>query len=213
MNSNNRCRRRLYKGVVICAAAVVTLGLFVANKPAYAQSSAVEMLEEARARARDMEELKAVLNGPDQNMRLASFDIMVNSGDEAMRQIAIDAGLASADSLMQAMAFKEAILSLDRIVLSLEIDTSQSADVQTQAQKILDTKGSIYEIAIIGVDRKTGVFKINNTYTGQVSGLNVSFKYSYDTGTFSLLDETTIQGPVTLYQGGYGGFIATAKIR
>ncbi len=199
--------------IVLLTAACIVLSPFAAGNVAVAQKSAAEMLEEARARAREMEQLKAVLNGPDQNMRLASFDIMVNSGDEAMRQIAIDTGLASADSLMQAMAFKESILSLNRIVMSLEIDKSQPANIQEGAQKILDAQGSSYEIPIIETDRKTGIFKIYSSYKGQVSGLEITFKYSYDTGTLSLVDETTIKGPVMLYKGGYGGFIATAKIR
>lgn len=115
--------------VIVVASMCVVAGLFSGTELAFAQSSAAEMLEQARARAREMEELKAVLNGPDQNMRPASFDIMVNSGDEAMRQIAIDTGLASADPLTQAMAFKETILGLNRIVFSLEIDTSQPETV------------------------------------------------------------------------------------
>ena len=118
--------------IIVIAIVCVLAGLFSGSGVAVAQTSAAEMLEEARARAREMEELKAVLNGPDQNMRLASFDIMVNSGDEAMRQIAIDTGLASADTLMQAMAFKETVLSLNRIVMSLEIDKSQPADIQAR---------------------------------------------------------------------------------
>jgi len=85
---------------IVCAAAAAVL-LLLNPVSVYAQTSAAEMLEQARARSRDIEELKAVLNGPDQNMRLAIFDVMVNSGDEAMRQVALDLGLASADPLMQ----------------------------------------------------------------------------------------------------------------
>ena len=199
--------------VFVIAIVCVFAGLLSGSNVAVAQTSAAEMLEQARARAREMEELKAVLNGPDQNMRLASFDIMVNSGDEAMRQIAIDTGLASADTLMQAMAFKEAVLSLNRIVMSLEIDKSQPADIQAQAQKMLDANGNAYELPIVESDKKTGIFKIYTNNKGQVSGLELTFKYSYDIGKLSLVDETTIKGPVRIYKGGYGNFIATAKIR
>jgi len=201
------------KIIVSVAAVCLVVGLFTGTEVAVAQTSAAEMLEQARARAREMEELKAVLNGPDQNMRLASFDIMVNSGDEAMRQIAIDTGLASADTLMQAMAFKESVLSLNRILMSLEIDKSQPAGIQAQAQKILDANGDSYELPILESDKETGVFKIYSSYKGQVSGLELTFKYSYDSGRLTLVDETTIKGPIRLYKGGYGSFIATAKIR
>ena len=195
-----------------CALVAVTL-LLLEPVPVYAQSSAAEMLEQARARSRDMEELKAVLNGPDQNMRLATFDVMVNSGDGAMREIALDLGMASADPLMQAMAFKETILSLNRIVFTLELDTSQPETVQQKAQAYMNANGARYEIPIAKVDKKTGIFTIASTYTGQINGTTVTFKHGYDTGQLDLVDETTIKGKLTTYKGGYGGFIATAKIR
>ena len=204
------------KNIIIVIATIgVVAGLFTGAGVAVAQTSAAEMLEQARARAREMEELKAVLNGPDQNMRLASFDIMINSGDEAMRQIAIDTGLASADPLMQAMAFKESVLSLNRIVMSLEIDKSQPAEIQAKSQAVLDANGNAYEIPILETDKKTGIFKIKSSYTGQVTGLELTFKYSYDNGRLSLVDETTMKGPIRIYKGGsgYGSFVATAKIR
>ncbi len=202
------------KKIITLVAILCTLtGLFAGSTVAFAQTSATEMLEQARARAREMEELKAVLNGPDQNMRLASFDIMVNSGDEAMRQIAIDTGLASADTLMQAMAFKESVLSLNRIVMSLEIDKSQPAEVQAKSQAVLNANGNAYALPIAESDKKTGIFNIDRRYKGQVTGLELTFSYSYDSGRLSLVDETTMKGPIRISKGGYGNFIATAKIR
>ncbi len=196
------------------AYALVTAALLLFEPvPVYAQSSAAELLEQARARSRDMEELKAVLNGPDQNMRLATFDVMINSGDGALREIAIDLGLASADPLMQAMAFKETILSLNRIMFTLELDASQPEPVQQKAQAYLNSNGAQYEFPIAKVDRKTGIFTIKSTNTGQVNGTTLTFKNGYDTGQLDLVDETTIKGTITTYKGGSGGFIATARIR
>ena len=199
--------------IPIACAFIATVTMLFSPLPAHAQTSASEMLEQARARSREMEELKAVLNGPDQNMRLAAFDVMVNSGDEAMRQVALDLGLASADPLMQAMAFKETILSLNRLVFTLEIDTSEPASVQEKARAILESNGSTYSIPVTKPDKTTGIFTIKTSYQGQVNGTNLTFKYSYDTGQFELVDEMTIKGTLTIYKGGYGGFIATAKIR
>ena len=199
--------------IPIACAFAATVTLLFSPMPVYAQTSAAEMLEQARARSREMEELKSVLNGPDQNMRLAAFDVMINSGDEAMRQVALDLGLASADPLMQAMAFKETILSLNRLVFQLEIDTSQPDSVQEKAQQILASTGSTYSIPVTKPDRKTGVFTIKTSHQGQVNGTNLTFKNSYDTGQFELVDETTIKGTLSLYKAGHGGFIATAKIR
>ena len=45
--------------------------------------------------------------------------------------------------------------------------------------------------------------------------MELTFNYSYDNGRLSLIDETTIKGPIRIYKGGsgYGNFIATAKLR
>ena len=150
--------------IPLACALAATVTLLFSPIPDYAQTSAAEMLEQARARSREMEELKAVLNGPDQNMRLAAFDVMVSSGDEAMRQVALDLGLASADPLMQAMAFKETILSLNRIVFTLELDTSEPDTVQQKAQAYMNSNGTTYEFPIATVDRDTGTFTIKSSY-------------------------------------------------
>lgn len=202
--------KSLLKGL---ATAALALFIVADSAPVLAQSSVTEMLEQARARARDIEELKAVFNGPDQNMRLATFEIMANSGDEVMRQVAIDMALASTDPLMQGMAFKESILSLDRIILSLEIDKSQPKKVQDRAQIILDSTGSRYTILLTEQDRTTGTFKIKRAVGGQVNGTVLTFKSGNDDGTLTLVDETTIKGSMRIYKGGYAVFNVTATFR
>lgn len=200
-------------------ASVLMAGMVSFSPPVAAQSNSADVLEQARAKAREMEELKSVLNGPDQNMRLSVFDIMVNSGDEAMRQVAIDTGLASTDSLMQAMALKEAIFSLDRIVFTLEVDSSQSVELQNQAKKFLETQGDTFTIAVFKPDPKTGVFKTaraaNAPQNGQVHGTMVTIDSPRSKGNFSLIDDSTLQGPMIFTVGSRdsAGFIATAKIR
>lgn len=200
------------RSLALLAGAAVAIGLFATPSVTYAQSSAAEMLEQARTRARDMEELKKVLNGPDQNMRLASFDIMVNSGDNAMREIAIDLGLASTDSLMQAMAFKEAIMGLESIVMNIEVDSSQPKEIQENAEKFLSSKGNVYTVYITGRDKAAGTFEIKRN-KGQVSGTSVNFTEGYNSGTLQLVDETTMRGSVRVYESGYGMVIATARYR
>jgi len=181
--------------------------------PAPAQSSAAELLEQARARSRDLEELKAVLNGPDQNMRLATFDVMVRSGDEAMREVAIDLGMASADPLLQGMALKETILSLNMLIFDLEVDSSQPQSIQDKAQQILQSKGATYQLPINDADRDAGTFRTKSKPGGQVSGTTLTFQSGYDKGQFELADERTLKGTLMIYQSGNGGFIATTRIR
>ncbi|HRP36055.1 MAG TPA: hypothetical protein PLI48_09255, partial [Gammaproteobacteria bacterium] len=77
--------------------AVGLLALAVAAE-GWAQSAA-EIIEQARARARQVEEIKQVLNDPDQNVRLAAFEAMVGSDDSLMRELALDAGINSTDQV------------------------------------------------------------------------------------------------------------------
>ncbi len=175
-------------------------------------ASAAELLEQARSKSRDYEELKAVLTGPDANMRLATFEVMVGSGDPAMREVALDVALASTDAVLQALALKSVILGQTAMTLMLEVDTGQPKEIQEKAQAILSGPGNIYTQKITDRDMESGVFKLNN-YQGQVSGTRVSFVFSHDKGSLELIDETTLRGPVMLYKGGFGGFIATWKFR
>ena len=197
----------------VFAATLAVVALLLMLGPSLsAAPSVAEMLEQARAKSRDLEELKKVLNGPDANMRLATFEVMAASGDDTMRELAIDAGLTSTDAVMQALALKTVVLSQASLNLSLEVDTSQAADMQERARSYLQNNGNLYQRKITDSDPERGVFKMKQ-YEGQVSGTKVTFTNSYDKGTLSLVDETTVQGPVTLYKGGYSGFIATWKIR
>jgi hypothetical protein len=204
--------KQAFNGLVVLT--MITAFMVFDASGVYAQTTAAEMLEAARARSREIEQLKAVLNGPDQNMRLATFDVMVNSEDEVMRGIAIDLGLASADPLLRGLALKETLLSLNQIVFDLEIDTSQPKPIQEHAKAILDKKGSAYRMPIAKADKGTGTFSTHTNSGGQVSGTRVVFKNYDDKGAFDLVDERTLKGTLVIYdRRGSGGFIATAKIR
>ena len=181
----------------------------------HAQTTAAEILEKARGQARDLEELRKVLNGPDQNMRLATFDAMAASGDPTMRNVAIDVGMASADSLLQAAAFREVVMGLDSLIMTLVVDTSAPDAVQEKSTKRLDS-GTEYVLQMAYHEPKTGKFaydsryKDNPTYSGFVTGTTLIFKNGNDTGTLELKDDNAVSGVVNL---GKTQFIATARIR
>jgi hypothetical protein len=192
-----------------------TLGLVLAGaawSQQAAAATAAELLEQARAKSRDYEELKAVLNGPDANMRLATFEVMAASDDPAIREVAIDVALAGTDAVLQALALKTLVLSQRAMVFNLEVDTSQPEAVQERARAILASDGNLYTRNITDTDPASGMF-IMKQYKGQVSGTQISFTHSYDKGTLTLVDEATLRGPITVYKGGYGGFIATWTLR
>jgi hypothetical protein len=193
--------------LTLASAALVTLW-----STAALGATAAELLEQARGKSRDYEELKAVLNGPDANMRLATFEVMVASGDPAMREVAIDVALAGTDTVLQALALQTLVLAQRAMVFSLELDTSQPEPIQAKARAVLEAIGDIYTRDITDTDPATGIFTMDK-YQGQVSGTQVSFTHNYDKGTLELVDETTLRGPVMIYRGGHGGFIATWKLR
>ena len=202
--------RRLPLFIAVLAA-VGTLGLSV-PPAAHAQGTAAEILERARGQARDIEALRKVLNGPDQNMRLATFDAMVKSGDEALRLIAYETGLASADSVLRAMAFKALLLSQNNLHLTLTPDPSAPKPIQEASADYLVKNGSGLVVPIDGRNAEAGTFK-SSYWQGQVSGSELVFSYSSRiTGTMSLQDDNAIAGVVRL-DSGRTQFLASAKLR
>jgi hypothetical protein len=183
---------------------------------AHAQVSAAELLEKARAQAGGIEELKSVLNGPDANMRLATFDVMMDSGDDTLREVALDLGLASTDRVLQALAFKHAVLSLGQIHFELKPDESAPEKVRTNSENALARAGNAYVLKLGARDLQTGKFALGksymgqNKYSGEVSGLTLSFDYGNERGAFELDGDDRLVGRLN---GSGTQYEATARIR
>jgi len=198
-------------------ARLALVGLLVAVAwDARAQVSAAELLEKARARAGGIEELKAVLNGPDANMRLATFDVMMDSGDDTLREVALDLGLASTDRVLQALAFKHAVLSLGQIHFDLKPDASAPEKVRANSENALARGGNAFVLKLGARDFQTGKFALGESYMGQtkysgeVSGLTLSFHYGNESGAFELDGDDRLVGRLN---GNGTQFEATARIR
>jgi hypothetical protein len=191
-------------------AIAVPLG-FTMPAVAEAQSAAAKILEKARGQARDIEELRKVLNGPDQNMRLATFDAMIKSGDETLKQIAYETGLMSADSVMRAMAFKAVVMSLDSVHITLALDPSAPKPILEASTAHLARNGNGLVLTLRTKDVEAGTYK-DGGYRGQVSGLEFTFDHgSSGTGTLTLADDNTMDGVVRV--GRNTQFKATARLR
>lgn len=196
--------------------AVGLLALAVAAD-GWAQSAA-EIIEQARARARQVEEIKQVLNDPDQNVRLAAFEAMVGSDDSLMRELALDAGLNSTDEVLRGMALRHAVLSLAQLTVTLAVDTAAPKAIQDSSREFLEKNGSSYVMAIDPKTRdlSTGAFNMpgNVNQRGNISGRVVTFKYSYYTGELHLQEDNTLAGTVH-YQWSSNNhqFKATAPLR
>lgn len=185
--------------------------------PAFAQSTAAQILEQARTHAREIEDLRKVLNGPDQNMRLAVFDAMVKSGDEALRLLAYETGLASADSVLRAMAFKGLLMRQNNIHVALTVDPSAPKAMQEASAQYLARFGNGLVVPMEDKNVEAGSFK-KGDWQGQVSGTEFVFSYFHGgytrAGAMTLRDDNTLSGGVQVTDGAERGqFLGTAKVR
>jgi len=189
----------------------------VASAEALAQANTADIIEQARARARQVEEIKQVLTDPDQNVRLAAFEGMVDSGDPLMREIALDTGLASTDRVLRGLALKHTILGLAQLSITLTVDDSAPKPVQDKSVKYLEKNGNNYILTFDpkGSDLNRGFFHPpgNLHWAGNVSGTVVTFNYGKYTGELILQDDNTLAGLVHYNQGGGHRFKATAPLR
>ncbi len=193
--------------------AAVLLGLSMVSINTHAQTSASEIIEQARERARNIEEFKGVLNDPDQNVRLAAFEVMVTNDDPLMRELALDTGLASTDQVLRGLAFKHAVLGLDQLVLTLEKNESAPKKVQERTEVYLERYGQklVINIDTSEVDLNRGYFAYGNQ-TGNISGTVMTFDYGNYLGDLRLQDDNSLAGQVN-FGNGNSQFKATAPIR
>jgi hypothetical protein len=184
------------------------------SQPAVAQDSAADLLEKARAEAAEIEQMKKVINEePDQNVRLAAFQLMVESSNPAMREIAIESGLASADKLMQSAAFKAAIMELDRLHLVIRVDPEASDEIRKQSQAFIDNQGDQYIIPLDGKDPNAGTFK-KGYWAGEIIGTHLTYTYGKSSGTLDLVDTDSLSGSILHNKSNkIHRFIAAGKIR
>lgn len=196
--------------------AALVAGL-VAFAPAQAQTAA-ELIEKARAESREIEELKAIMDGPDRNLRLAAFDAMMASDKPLFRSIATEAGLASTDSLLRAHALRAVIFNMGSLMVSLAVDPEAPKALQEASDKYLTEDVPALALTFHEKVPEAGTIDLrlgSSSHSGsaEVQGLNFVFtQYAYGNarGTLSLVDETTLQGPISINEA---RFIGTAKLR
>lgn len=172
-----------------------------------------DMLEKARTAGAKYERIRKIINEePDQNVRLAAFDLMVNHDDKNMKAIAIDAGLASTDRLLQAKAFQAAVFDLESIHLTLVEGDNGSKKKPAKVLYHIENTGNTYVILMESKDLEKGVFKASNYRDGEIFGTNINYTdYSLQAkATFELKDDNAIEGIFEIQ--GYK-YVATGKLR
>lgn len=158
---------------------------------------AESMAAKIKKRATEISELKALLNDPDQSMRLAALDAMLKSEDTAMRELAYNAGLNSADDAVRAITLRNKFNELS--TLAVNITLSENADKTAKDYFKQYAGGGTYILTLEKYDEKKGAFKFKDHagYGGQigtVSGLTLSYRGKYCNGNLVLNDESELQG-------------------
>ena len=174
----------------------------VATPAAFAQTAA-ELKAKIQARSQNLAEFRALLNDPDQTVRLAALDSMLKSDDIAMREMAYGSCFNSADAAMRGICVKNKMSEMQTIVI--EIDDFDGAT--EKEQKTIDNWGGSYTFAIKEFDESTGQMQTQGSYkggTGHVTGTGFDFAQPYCSGKFELVDDGYLEGELRC-TGSWGG--------
>lgn len=186
-----------------------------------AAQSASEIIEKARAQAKEVEQLKKVMASPDRNLRLAAFQAMRQSDNPLFRSYAIEAGLSSTDSLLKAAALKAAIFNLNGMVIDLKADPEAPDKIREISKKWLDEHAPSLVLQFSDKAPEKNTLTVhwdeNNGYRGpaEVQGINYVFNMGYPDhiqirAKMTPVDAASIQGPITYNTM---RFIGTADLR
>jgi hypothetical protein len=170
-----------------------------------AEMTAEALKQQIQERSGKIQEFRALLNDPDQTVRLAALDVMLKSDDIAMRELAYGMGFNSADEAMRAVCLKNKFA--DQKMISVKIaDIASPSDSQ---KKALDAWGGIYTFNVKTFDEKTGQFTTTGSYRkgdGQLNGTRMEFSQNYCNGTFQLGDGAVLAGELGCTGGWSGKF-------
>jgi hypothetical protein len=172
---------------------VVALAVSLFAIQGFAQS-ADDILREAQERAAKIEEYRALLSNPDQNVRVAGLDVMLASDDPAMREIAFNTAFASADDTMRAIALRNKF----RYMTTLNFKLSAREDAtEGELKALAQTFSNTYVMKLTKYDANTGAINFDKAYgTGQVSGIGMNWNDAYRScsASLSLGDEPVLEG-------------------
>ena len=165
--------------------------------PVLAQSAA-EVIERARAEARQFNEYKEALEDPDQSVRLAVFEAMLAQQNAPLRMMAIQTGITSTDAIMRSRALQAQIMGMEQLHLKLAINPEASTKVQEATRNFLERTAGVATFRIQNKDQSTGVFQ-GGGYTAQISNLQVQFTIynATDRINMSLQDDGSLKGLYT----------------
>jgi hypothetical protein len=182
--------------------AVLVLSLFPVDGMCQTSKDA-DLVERIRAKAKRIEEFKALMNNPDANIRIGTIEALIEGDDQILRDIAIETGFASNDVIVRAAALRALFFTLDTIPVA----------IATPGKDGKEGKEYIVSLRFKNIDRAKGSFVMAGagyTSTGQVSGTTVTMTWGNCSFVLQPKDGFTISGPSDC-QGQKG--TASAKLR
>lgn len=190
-------------GSLLCAL------LLVSSAPAFAQSAA-EVIERARAEARQFNEYKEALEDPDQSVRLAVFEAMLAQNSAPLRMMAIQTGIGSADAIMRSRALQAQIMSMEQLHLTLAVNPDAPSEIQESTRRHLQQNGGIMVVNLQKKDPKQGTFSGSGSIGGQISNLQVQLGNTFIKVNLALQDDNTLQGSYVTHDA--NNAIATLRL-
>jgi len=166
------------------------------------------LVEQIKARAGEINELKALLNNPDSSVRIAAIDVMQNSDDIAMREMGFSAGINSSDEAVVAITVRNKFKEIKNFNIQLKLP----ADSSEEAVKSFNKMGGQIGYVIVTYDPATATFVNDTTYDGRdktstISGRVLQLNSTYTNGTFILNEELLFVGELSFGATKFAGQI------
>jgi hypothetical protein len=198
--------------ILLCRWSILLSTLVAASFSVAAGISAEQLKQRIQARSKQIAEFRALLNDPDQAVRLAALDEMLSADDVAMRELAFGLCFESADAAMRAICLRKKIADLNII----NVEFPQRAKRSDDQAKVLKEWGGMYTFGIEKFDPKTGHFVTTGVYrqgSGQVSGIRLDFRQQYCSGSFTLGDGAVLEGELGCWDGWTGTYQGLIRLQ
>jgi len=189
----------------------VTFGLVTAlPTPASAQSA-----EEIMKRAKEIKDLKDLLNNADATVRIAALEAMLSSEDFATRELGYSAGFSSIDDAMRAVTLRKKLSEVSELTINLLIPEESEEEYKGYLERF----GKSRTLRIRNFNLDNGNFgayfrhyRESSEGTGSVSGLRLDATQDDCFLGASLNDESVLEGTFTCSEREYRGVTVPVKI-
>ena len=171
--------------------------------PAAAQTTAADILAALEAPTNELQQLTAVLEGPDEEKALVAMRLMLGSGDPAMERLALRAGLSSTSGVVRGVALESFLKSRPTLTAYAVGQDDAAEGVQVWLQSVgaisADAAGS-FPIAIgpyIEDENCFGSAQRPTECYNRVGGTELSFYIGQSWGVARLNESGELVGSIS----------------